>query len=509
MPPTKRCVIFFLAILAAVSILAAETDEDKESTATEAAAPPPDPINISTRHKLRSGGTDMAYTVTAEEIYLKDADDKYTASFFTLSYAKDGTQRPEDRPLTFVFNGGPGSASIWLHMGLVGPKIIDMPSDATDPGSPPYQIRDNPWTLLRATDLVFIDPVGTGFSKALGEKKNENFWGFDEDADSVAEFIRTFITVHNRWNSPKFILGESYGGIRSAMLVPRLQQKLNIGINGLILISPALNMGTLPFVVEGNDLAYATHLPAYAASAYYHHKLPDAWPDLQTLLAEVEAYASSTYLAALFQGDTLASAEKQTVAKQLHRYTGLDTAYILRSNLRIYAVRFIKELMREEGKSIGLLDGRYVQDELDDVAEFPDGDPFNAKTGPIYVSSFQSYLRNELGVELTRRYIPSNDQANASWKRPSGGTGAFAGYVDITADMAQGTKDNEDLRVFSAAGYHDLTTSYFATSYMLHHSGIDPARLEIKNYEGGHMMYLYQPSLEKLSDDIVAFIGRE
>ena len=293
------------------------------------------------------------------------------------------------------------------------------------------------------------------------------------------------------------------------MLVPRLQQQLNIGLNGVILISPALNMGTLPFVVTGNDLAYATHLPAFAASAYYHHKLPDSWPDLQTLLAAAESYASTTYLTALFQGDALPAAEKQKVAEQLHRFTGLDTDYILLSNLRINALRFIKELMRKEGKSIGLLDGRYEQGELDEVADVPEGDPFNAKTGPIYVTSFQSYLRNDLGIDLTRRYIPSNEKANSSWKRPSNGTGAFAGYVDITADISQGTKDNEDLRVFAAAGYNDLTTSYFALTYMLRHSGIDPARLEIKDYEGGHMMYLYQPSLEKLSNDIVAFIKRE
>ncbi len=508
MSPTKRYVLFVLALLAAGSLFAAESEEEKAATAT-AAVPPPDPIKISSEHRLKSGGTDIAYTATAEEIYLKDSDENYTASFFTLSYTKDGTARPQDRPLTFVFNGGPGSASIWLHMGLVGPKIIDIPSDASDPGSPPYHLRDNPWTLLRATDLVFVDPVGTGFSKALGEKKNEDFWGFDEDADSVAEFIRMFITVHDRWNSPKFILGESYGGIRSAMLVPRLQQQLNIAINGLILISPALNMGTLPFYVAGNDLVYATHLPAYAASAYYHHKLPDSWPDLQSLLAEAESYASSTYLLALFQGDALPQAEKQEIAEQLHRYTGLETDYILRSNLRIYAIRFTKELLRKEGKSIGLLDGRYMQDELDDVADSPGGDPFDAKTGPIYVSSFQSYLRDDLGVDLSRRYIASNEEANGSWKRPSGDTGAFAGYVDTTAGMAQGTKDNGDLRIFAAAGYHDLTTSYFAMTYMLRHSGIDPARLEIKDYEGGHMMYLYQPSLEKLSDDIVAFIRRE
>jgi carboxypeptidase C (cathepsin A) len=439
-------------------------------------------------------------------MYLRDEKDEATASFFTISYVKKDVERPQDRPLTFVFNGGPGSASIWLHFGMVGPKLIDIPSDASDPGGPPYRLRDNPWTILRATDLVFVDPVGTGFSKALGEKKNEDFWGYDEDADSVAEFIRTFITVHNRWNSPKYILGESYGGIRTALLVPRLQQDLNVGLNGLILISPALNMGTLPFVVAGNDLPYATHLPAYAASAYYHGKLPDEWPDLATLLGEVEAYAGSEYLAALFKGDELGEVEKEQVAERLRRYTGLSKEYILRSDLRIYAIRFIKELLRDEGKSIGLLDGRYLQDELDDVAEFPDGDPFSAKTGPIYVSLFQSYLRNDLGVDLTRRYVGQSGEANQNWKRPPGGAHAFAGYIDVTGEMAQGTKDNEGLRVFSAGGYHDLTTSYFATEYMLRHSGIDPARMSINNYEGGHMMYLYQPSLEALSNDIVAFI---
>jgi len=510
MPLINRFSVFMFAAMAACLAFADESEGDKEAAATDTStAIPPDPIRVITRHRIRSGGIDITYTATAEDIYTRDEENHLTASFFTISYSLDGVARPEDRPLTFVFNGGPGSSSIWLHLGLVGPRIIDIPSDASDPGGPPYRLRDNPWTLLRASDLVFVDPVGTGFSKPLGEKHNEDFWGFDEDADSVAEFIRTFITAHNRWNSPKYLLGESYGGIRIAMLVPRLQQQLNIGLNGLILISPALNMGTLPFFVEGNDLAYATHLPAYTATAYYHRKLPDAWPDLQSVLAEAEAYSGSTYLAALFQGDLLPPEETRAVAMQLHRFTGLDTEYIIQSNLRIYALRFTKELLRDEGKSIGLLDGRYTQDELNDVSESPGSDPFNAKTGPIYVSSFQSYLRNALGVDLTTRYIASNDKANVSWKRPSRNTGAFAGYVDITKELAQGTKDNEDLRIFSAAGYHDLTTSYFATEYMLRHSGIDPNQLEIMNYEGGHMMYLYQPSLEKLSDDIVAFIARD
>jgi carboxypeptidase C (cathepsin A) len=221
----------------------------------------------------------------------------------------------------------------------------------------------------------------------------------------------------------------------------------------------------------------------------------------------VEAYAGGEYLQALFRGDALGQEERERVAERLHRYTGLSKAYILRSDLRIYALRFIKELLRDEGKSVGLLDGRYVQDELDDVAEYPQGDPFNAKTSPIYVALFQSYLRNELEVDFDRRYMGSNDEANQSWKRPGSGNGAFAGYVDVTGQLAQGTKDNEALRIFSAAGYHDLTTSYFATSYMLRHSGIDPRRMTIKDYDGGHMMYLYQPSLEALSEDIVKFIA--
>lgn len=466
----------------------------------------PEPLEFVTRHRLQAGGVDLAYTVTAEDILLEDGEGKPTASMFTISYALDGVADASERPLTFVFNGGPGSSSIWLHFGMVGPRLIDIPSDASDPGGPPYRLRDNPWTPLRATDLVFVDPVGTGYSKALGEHEEKEFWGFTEDADSVAEFIRTFITKHDRWNSPKYIMGESYGGIRTALLVPRLQQDLGIGLNGLILISPALNMGTLPFFVAGNDLPYVTHLPAYAATAHYHGKLPDEWPDLATLLAEVEAWAGDEYLRALFAGDPLGQEERRAVAERLHRYTGLPVDYILRSDLRIYAIRFIKELLRDQGLVVGLLDGRYTQDELDDVSEFPSGDPFSAKTTPIYVSLFQEYLKKNLEVDLTKRYIGLSEEANQSWKRPAGNSGAFAGYIDVTGQMAQGTKDNEDLRIFSASGYHDLTTSYFATRFMLEHSGIDADRMTIRDYEGGHMMYLYQPSLEALSDDIVAFI---
>ena len=498
---------FLLCLLLLASSIPARSEAARAAEpAKPAEAAIPEPFKASTQHKLQTPQGELRYTATAEEIYLRDAADKPYASFFTISYTLDDVKKREERPITFVYNGGPGSSSIWLHFGLAGPRTIDIPSDATNPAGPPYHLRDNPATILRATDLVFVDPIGTGFSKALGEKKNEEFWGFDQDADSVADFIRTFITVHDRWNSPKFLLGESYGGIRSSLLVPRLQQQRQINLNGVILISPALNMGTLPFEISGNDLPNATHLPALAATAYYHHKLPDAWPDLKTLLAEVEAYAGGEYLQVLFRGDTLSPEERRQVAAKLHRYTGVSETYILRSNLRVYALRYIKELLREEGKSVGLLDGRYTQDELDDVAAFPDGDPFDAKTGPIYLALFQTYLRNDLAVDWTKPFVGSSGEANQKWKRPEN-DGAFAGFVDVTGGLAQGTKDNENLRVFVASGYHDLTTSYFATRYMLQHSGIDPARMTLKDYEGGHMMYLYQPSLEALSRDLVAFIS--
>jgi len=514
---TRRPLSALLSTLLPVLLLAAPAFADEPKPAPdkadkaggEKAAAEKDkepPARFVRKHRLAGPGGELAYTSTAEDILLRDGEGKPTARFFAISYTKDVPGPAEARPLTFVFNGGPGSASLWLHLGLVGPRVIDIPSDAEDPGAPPYRLRDNPGTLLRSSDLVFVDPVGTGYSRPAGDKKGEDFWGFEEDADSVADFIRTWITQHNRWNSPKYLLGESYGGIRSSLLVPRLQGDLGVGLNGVILISPALNMATLPFVLDGNDGSYVTTLPALAATAHFHHRLGDRWKDLPALLAEVEAFAAKEYLPALFRGDSLEPAERDRLAERLAQYTGLSKAFVLRCNLRVSAFRFAKELLRDQGKVLGLLDGRYAQPELDNAGDQPIADPFNAKTGPIYVSSFQSYLRNELGVELDRRYLPQNGEANRKWKRPANGRSAFAGFVDVTADLAQGTHDNEALRIFAAGGTTDLVTSYAALRYMLEHSGISRSRLTLRTYAGGHMMYLHRPSAEALSRDLAAFV---
>lgn len=497
------------------ALLAQETPTPAPAKAASGEKSPPAPApprRFVTHHRFTAPAADgmpavdLPYTAVAEDIDLTDRDGKPTARFFAISYLAENPKRQEDRPITFFFNGGPGSASVWLHLGFVGPKRIDIPSDAGDPGAPPYRLKDNPWSLLRVTDLVEIDPVGTGFSRALGEKKDADFWGYEEDADAVADFIRAFLTVHDRWNSPKYVLGESYGGIRAALLVPRLGE-LGVGLNGVILISPALNMGLLPFYTNGNDITYATHLPTLAATAWYHHKLGDAWPSLEALLAEVESFASGEYLQALFRGDALSAQEKDAIAERLHRYTGVSAQYARNSDLRLYAPRFVKELLRDDGMATGLLDTRYAQRELDNAAEVPNADPFDAKTGPIYLSLFHPYLRDELGADIGETYVAQNPDANQSWKRGNGASRAFAGFVDVTADLAQGTKSNEALRVFTASGTYDLATAYFANAYMLHHSGIDPARLTMKVYPAGHMMYLHQPSLERLSRDVAGFIA--
>lgn len=500
--PSKTFRISFC--LAGLSLLLQSTlsqaaENNAEQTTTTAKT-------YTTQHSLRSAdGKVLKYTARGAEYDLMDDDGEPTARIFAITYRRDDTQAPGQRPLTFVYNGGPGSSSIWLHMAFVGPRVIDVPSDAQAAGVAPYKLKDNPLSLLQVTDLVFIDPVGTGFSHALGKKENKDFWGVDEDAASLNEFVRLYLTREKRWNSPKYLLGESYGTIRAAVMARGLQE-MDISLNGVILVSPAMNLGTLPFFVAGNDLPYATHLPPMAATAFYHQKLQGVPQDLEQFLQEVRTFASTEYISALFKGDQLSADERQHIAAKLQRYTGLSEEYIQRSNLRIYGERFRKELLRDQGIAVGRLDSRYLVDEVDDLDDTPIDDPASSLVSPAFVAMFQDYIVRELDINEERPYHSLNRNANQQWKRNRGANSLFSGFIDVTGALTEAATNNPQLRVFVASGYHDLTTSFYASEYMMSHSDIPAERITLKNYFGGHMMYLYRPSFEALATDLAEFI---
>jgi carboxypeptidase C (cathepsin A) len=466
--------------------------------------PAPVPLRFESEHTLDLGGRSLAYVAVAETTVLEDEKGKPEAEFFSIAYSakeKGGA----NRPITFAFNGGPGSSSIWLHMGLLGPKRVQVPSDGEAAGAPPYPLVDNRDSLLAVSDLVFVDPIGTGLSRVVRAGKNEDHWGVDEDARSVARFIRRYLSAHERWASPKFLLGESYGGIRGPLLVRELQGGMNsVALNGVILISPAIDMG----LVDGqaNDAAFATAVPTYAATAWYHHALAEAPKDLDAFLTEVCAWVKSEYVPALFLGRDLPEDRRTAIAATLSRYTGLSTEYIERANLVVSTDRFRRELLRERGLVVGRLDTRYTGTEPDAVGEVPSGDPMGAGISGAYVAGFQDYLRNGLGVKVERDYVVMSEAAGKSWKRPKEEWAAFQGYVDVAPALARGMADNPDLRVFVASGAYDIATTFFAAEHNVARSTMDRKRVTMHRYPAGHMMYVHEPTFVALARDVREFV---
>jgi carboxypeptidase C (cathepsin A) len=459
-----------------------------------------------TKGSLVLGKKTLDYTTHAGETYIKDKEGKPCASFFSIAYFKDGVKDPTQRPISFVFNGGPGSSSVWLHMGLLGPMRIHVPSDGTDAGAPPYRVEPNPFSLLSVTDLVFIDPVGTGYSRALDKSADKDFWGVDRDASSTAEFIRLTITKFKRWNSPKYIIGESYGSIRAALLVGELQRYYTgIALNGVMLISPALDIKTFIFTA-GNELPFVTYLPSYAAAAWYHNKLPRKPDNFKAFLQEVREFAANEYLAALFQGDSLDKEKKSHIVDKLHQYTGLDKIYLRRTNLRIDSSRFLKELLRDRGLILGRADCRCLGKDPDDAGEYTENDPETSGVDGAFTASVNDYLGSILKVDLEREYEILSLNASSAWKRPETHRHLFSGFMNVVPILAKGAAENKDLRIFVANGYFDLTTAFFSAEYMFDHSGIPKDRITMKYYEGGHMMYTHEPSFKKLADDLRDFI---
>jgi carboxypeptidase C (cathepsin A) len=464
-----------------------------------------------THHKLDIGKVQLNYTAIAGETIIQDRDGAPEAGVFSIAYIKEGVDRPEARPITFLFNGGPGSSSAWLHLGAFGPRRIALSSDPVLPGASPYLLADNPDTLLRYSDLVFVDPIGTGYSRALGKSKDRDYWGVDEDSAILSRYIRAYLTANKRWNSPKYLAGESYGTIRACILIRDLELKPLDGLNfnGVILLSSAIDPRTFMSGGPGNELPYVTNLPTYAATAYYHHMLPQPQADLETFLRRVEDFASSEYLMALFKGDSLPADQQEAMAEKLHQYTGLSTDYLKHSHLRIDQARFRKELLRDRGLVMAIYDTRYTGKDFDEAGEQVENDPFFFGIPGPFVATLNNYLSAELNVKIEQPYAVFSDEAAMGWKRAGSGNSVFAGFLNTAPYLAQAAATNKDFGIFVASGLYDLTTAYYGTRFVFDQSGISKERLTLKTYAGGHMMYTYLPSLQQMSSDIGAFMNRK
>ncbi|HEV7165305.1 MAG: S10 family peptidase [Gammaproteobacteria bacterium] len=460
-----------------------------------------------THHKVTINGHEVSYTATAGNLVIKNDKDEPEATIFYVAYTADGGKDTDHRPVSFAYNGGPGSSSIWLHMGAFGPmQVVTSNAEPTPP--PPYDVVPNANSLLDKTDLVFIDAVSTGFSQPVGKAEGKDFWGVDEDVEAFGRFIQRYISVNDRWNSPKFLLGESYGTTRSANLVDWLQNK-GIACNGVILISSVLNYGdTFP----GTDLEYVTYLPSYAAIAWYHDKLPNKPADLKAFLEEVRAFARGEYADALFQGGRLPQAEYDEVLHKLHAYTGLSEQYLKEANLRVNATRFRAELLRDSDRTMGRYDARFEGVNMDDAEETPDYDASDTAISAAFTAAFNRYLRSDLGYSGDADYHVTGYDVihNWDWKHPLPGRPGFfmPPLPDVQANLADAIRKNPHLKVFSANGYFDLATPFFKTEFDLDQMDL-PADL-MKNvqfgyYPSGHMIYLNPVAHKQLTADLDKF----
>tara|TARA_A100001015_G_scaffold122303_1_gene135579 strand:+ start:31 stop:1533 length:1503 start_codon:yes stop_codon:yes gene_type:complete len=460
--------------------------------------------NFSKNFEGTFNGKRIEYRASVKQkiLYERDNYKSPTASFFYTEYIVDDNK---NRPIIFSFNGGPGSASLWLHIGVLGPKIVKVPSNAGDDGSPPFKIIDNNQSPLSDADLVFIDPVGTGYSRAVGCHKPEEFWGVNEDPKIIAEFIRRWISDNSRWNSPRYILGESYGGIRGPLLVSELRSGsiTPIEINGLLLVSPASDYQYLTFH-PGNNSPHYGFLPSYAATAHFHNKV-NTNKSLQEFYEDSKKFSLNEYGPALLKGSRLSKTKSEELIEKFSFYTGLSEEFVEDFNMRVDPSSFRKELLRDDGFSVGRLDSRYKNSDYMDGGQYSDTDVSAEGFMSAYVSALHTWF-GEIGVDMKMLYKSSDSKLFNSWKHPQKWKGNDFGYVNTVPHIARAQRYNKDFKVYVSCGIYDLATPCFTAENFMNDNSIDMKRVIFSEFEAGHMMYNHQPSFDKFIKEVTNFI---
>jgi carboxypeptidase C (cathepsin A) len=494
-------VFTFIAVLA-MSVTAFAQEDAKEDKEV------PEAKTWVTQHSANIGGSKIDYTVTAGTMLMTNDDDEPIALMGFTAYTKDGADK-RTRPIMFAYNGGPGSASLWLHMGILGPQRAIV-TDAGFTTNGPYERVENSYSIIDEVDLVMIDPVGTGFAKPVGEGKGEDFWGVDQDIKSVSEFIVQYLTENGRWASPKYVLGESYGGIRTGGVSYYLLNNHMVALNGVILVSPFMEMA-VGFAGMGVDLPHVMLIPTFAATARYFGVLDHEQPDLEAFMAEVRDFALDEYAPALLAGSTLSDERRQALLERLEHYTGISAEYWDQANLRIDEGRYGKELQRMTGKTTGRIDSRFAGHMINKVGEQMSYDPMLSAIGPGYLAAFMDYYQHDLEVTDIGNYtVFGNLYGKWDWTHAQPDLGGFKSPIPNTSiDLTFAMKQNPSMRVLVQQGYYDLATPHLATEYYVEHMDLPDelrSNIGIEYYEAGHMMYVHEPSMVKFKDDLARFV---
>jgi carboxypeptidase C (cathepsin A) len=489
-----------LALAVAVPAIVHAQDQNDKAKVEKPAADY-EPQIRTTKLSGTFGGQRINYAATIGETVIRNKDGVPEVAVVTTSYVKE--PRDPSRPVTLLFNGGPGSGTVWLMMGAFGPKRVAIPGTGVDDGAPPYPIVDNPDALMDVTDVVFIDPPGTGFSHLIGKAKPEDYYGVTQDARLVAEVIRRWLGDNGRWNSPKYLGGESYGTTRTAAVAHQLMNATynDVAFNGLILISTVLDFAA-GADTPGNELSPVTNLPSMAVTALYHGKA--SAPSVEAFAEEARQWAIGPYATALLKGQKLQGEERAAIRRELARFTGLSETYLEQADLRVTPARFYKELLRDRGLTVGRLDSRYTGKDYDSAGESPDNDPSFYGIDASYTAAINSWLRDGLGFRTDREY-QSIGRIGGQWDWRIGGRDSNA-YLNVTPYIGQAMRENSGLRVLVAQGWYDFATPFFAAEYALSRTGIPQDRITYTYYGAGHMMYIRDEDRRKLSEDVRAFI---